>query len=161
RNSQKDYLNQMTTSSKMNSAGTRTKINRLQKAARGSRARARSRSGDNNKDRSLVVGVDIGGSNLRIALADARGKVIGKWSASTKATSSPEMVIAQIQQGVDVLLGQSAASRRCLQSVAVGAPGVTDSKAGIVLATSFLRGWKNVPLKRLLESAFGVPAAVE
>jgi len=105
--------------------------------------------------------VDIGGSNLRIALADARGKVVGRWSASTKATSSAEMVIAQIEQGVDVLLGQSTASRRSLRSIAVGAPGVTDSESWIVVATSYLRGWKNVPLQRLLESAFGVPAAIE
>jgi glucokinase len=29
------------------------------------------------------------------------------------------------------------------------------------LATSYLRGWKNVPLRRLLESTFRVPAAIE
>jgi glucokinase len=105
--------------------------------------------------------VDIGGSNLRIALADARGKVIGKWNASTKATSSPEMVLAQIEQGIEVLLEQSSASRRSLRAVAAGAPGVTDSNSGIVLLTSYLRGWKDVPLARLLESALGIPAAIE
>lgn len=131
------------------------------KAATGNGAKARLHSGGSHKDQGLVAGVDIGGSNLRIALADASGKVIGKWSASTKATSSPEMVIAQIEQGVDVLLRQSAAPRHSLRSVAVGVPGVTDSRSGIVLATSYLRGWKNVPLQRLLESAFEVPAAVE
>jgi glucokinase len=105
--------------------------------------------------------VDIGGSNLRIALGDAHGKVIGNWSASTKTTSSAEMVIDQIEQGVDALLGQSSASRRSLQAVAAGAPGVTDSKSGIVLVTSYLRGWKDVPLQRMLESALGVPANIE
>src|SRR5579872_4600529 len=98
------------------------------------RARARSTSANNNKDSGLVVGVDIGGSNLRIALADSRGKIVGKWSASTKATSSPQMVIAQIEEGVDILLGQSSTTRRALRSIAVGAPGVTNSKSGVVLA---------------------------
>jgi glucokinase len=150
----------MTKLSKRRSARARAKISGV-KAATGSPARTQSGSGTNNKDRGFVVGVDIGGSNLRIALADTRGKVIGKWSASTKATSSAEMVIVQIEQGVDALLQLSGVSRRSLCSVAVGAPGVTNSESGIVLATSFLRGWKNVPLQRLLESAFGVPAAVE
>jgi glucokinase len=156
-----DYRNQMTTSSKKNSAAKRIRNGRIKKAAPGGRARARSSSGGNKKDQGFVVGVDIGGSNLRIALADPRGKVIGKWNTSTKATSSAQMVIAQIEEGVDILLGQASASRRSLLSIAVGAPGVTDSKSGIVLATSYLRGWKDVPLQRFLESAFRVPAAIE
>ena len=152
----------MTISSKENSASRRTKSGHVKKSALGSRAHDhQSGSEPDNKDQGLVVGVDIGGSNLRIALADARGKVIGKWSASTKATSSPQMVIAQIEQGIDVLLGQCSVSRRSLQALAAGAPGVTDSKSGIVLVTSYLRGWKDVPLQQLLESALGVPAAIE
>jgi glucokinase len=114
-----------------------------------------------DREHGLVAGVDIGGSNLRVALADLRGNVLGRWNTSTKATSSPEMVIAQIEQGVGYLLRQSSSSRHSLLSVAAGAPGVTDQKTGVVLATSYLKGWKDVPLRQLLESTLGVPAAVE
>jgi glucokinase len=113
------------------------------------------------KEQELVAGVDIGGTNLRIALADLDGKILGRWKASTEATSSPDMVIAQIEQGVDWLLQQSSSSRRSLVSVAAGAPGITDPQAGVVVATSYLKGWKDVPLKKLLQSTLGVPAAVE
>src|SRR5246127_3694643 len=125
-------------------------------SAIGGRRKFRSR-----KDQGLVVGVDIGGSNLRVALADIQGNVLGRWSASTRETSSPEMVVAQIEEGVESLLEQSNSSRRSLWVIAAGVPGVTDPKAGVVLATSYLKGWKNVPFQHLLESAFGVPAAVE
>src|ERR1700685_1424997 len=108
-----------------------------------------------------VLGVDIGGSNLRIALADMNGKVLGKWSASTKKTSSPDMVIGQIRKGVKNLLEHASVSRRSLLAVAVGAPGITDGDAGVVVTTSNLKGWKDVPLRRLLESALRIPAAVE
>ena len=152
----------MTASAKKDPALTRARTGSAKKTAPDGRGRAQSNvGGNNNRDHGIVVGVDIGGSNLRIALADMHGKMIGRWSTSTKATSSAEMVIAQIEHGVDVLLRRSAASHRYLRSVAVGAPGVTDSNSGIVLATSYLRGWKNVPLQRLLEAAFGVPAAIE
>ncbi len=114
-----------------------------------------------SRERGLVAGVDIGGSNLRVALADLCGNVLGRWSTSTKETYSPDMVIAQIEQGIDCLLRQSSSSRRSLLSVAVGAPGATDANAGMVLATSYLKGWKNVPLRHMLESRLGVPAAVE
>ena len=87
--------------------------------------------------------------------------MLGKWTTSTLATSSPEMVVKQIEQGVESLLEEQSASRRSLQAIAAGAPGVTDPKAGVVLATSYLRGWKNVRFQELLESAFHVPAAIE
>ena len=114
-----------------------------------------------SKEQRFVAGVDIGGSNLRIALADLDGNVLGRWDASTKATSSPDTVVAQIERGVDQLLGESSSSRRALLSVAAGAPGVTNSKTGVVLATSYLKGWKHAPLQQLLQSRLGVAAAVE
>ena len=113
------------------------------------------------KEHGLVAGVDIGGSNLRVALADVHGNVVGRWNASTKATSSPDIVIGLIEQGIDRLLRQSSSTHGSLLSVAVGAPGATDPKAGVVLATSYLKGWKDVPLQEMLKSALGVPAAVE
>jgi len=109
----------------------------------------------------LVVGVDIGGSNLRVALANLHGTVLGKWSASTKETSSPEMVIAQVGQGIDSLLKGASASHDSLVAIAAGVPGITDSETGVVVATSYLRGWRDVPFQSLLESSFHIPAAVE
>lgn len=114
-----------------------------------------------DKEHGLVAGVDIGGTNLRLALADLHGNVLGRWKTSTEATSSPDMVIAQIEEGIDYLLQRLSASRRSLLSVAAGAPGVTDAQAGVVLATSYLRGWKDVPFGKLLGSTLGVPGAVE
>ena len=108
-----------------------------------------------------VVGVDIGASNLRVALADMNGTILGKWSASTKETSSPAMVIEQIRTGVASLLEQACVPCRSLLAVAAGAPGITDANAGVVVATSYLRGWKDVPLQSLLRAALRVPAAVE
>jgi glucokinase len=108
-----------------------------------------------------VVGVDIGASNLRIALADMNGAVLGKWSASTRKTSSPDMVIEQIRKGVQYLLQHAALPRRSLLAIAAGAPGITNGDAGVVTATSYLRGWKDVRLRSLLESALRIPATVE
>jgi glucokinase len=108
-----------------------------------------------------VIGIDIGGSNLRIALADRNGYAIRKWNTTTKSTSSPEMVIKQIRRGVDELLRQTGVSHNSLLAVAAGAPGVTDRNAGVVFATSYLGHWRDVPLAGLLEAKLKVPAVVE
>jgi glucokinase len=108
-----------------------------------------------------IVGVDIGGSNLRVALADTHGTVLGKWGTSTKETSSPAMVIAQIQQGVQYLFQAAGVRRDSLLAVAAGAPGITNADTGVVFATSYLRGWRNVPLGNLLREALNAPTSVE
>jgi len=108
-----------------------------------------------------VIGVDIGGSNLRIALADTNGAVLAKWSTSTRKSASPRMVVEQISKGTKHLLEGASVSRHSLLAVTAGSPGITDGDAGVVVATSYLRGWRNVPLRSLLESALGIPAAVE
>jgi glucokinase len=112
-------------------------------------------------DSGHVIGVDIGASNLRIALADMHGTVCGKWSTSTRETSSPAMVVEQILAGTKHLLEQASVSPQSLLAAAVGAPGITDGDAGVVVAASYLRGWKDVPLRDMLESALHVPSIIE
>ncbi len=113
------------------------------------------------EENGYVVGVDIGGTNLRLALADMGGNVVGKWAVSTAGIRDPEIVVHSIEQGVDALFAQHRLSRTLLRAIAAGAPGVTDVDRGIVIATSYLMGWRDVPLRRMLEERLGVPAAVE
>lgn len=108
-----------------------------------------------------VVGIDIGGTNLRVALADSAGAILATWSASTTGTNSAQSVIDLILQGVDHLLRETALPRSALRAAAAGAPGITDIDTGVVLATSYLLGWRDVPLRDMLESALRLPVAVD
>lgn len=108
-----------------------------------------------------VAGVDIGGTNLRVALADTTGTIVGKWAASTTAGREPEIVVNIISEGLDKLLCEQGVCREALLAIAAGAPGVTDVDRGVVIATSYLLGWSDVPLRDLLEAVIGVPAIVD
>jgi predicted NBD/HSP70 family sugar kinase len=132
-------------------------------------ANAEVRSGRGTRSRTLrirggrgyVAAVDIGGTNLRLVIADMTGAIVGKWSGSTGGASSPERVVRLIQKGVENILRRTGLRRDALLAIAAGAPGVTDSNRGVVLLTSYLGGWKDVPLGSLLEKALGVPTAIE
>lgn len=108
-----------------------------------------------------VIGVDIGGTNLRLALADMTGSVVEKWTTSTVAVSDAHSVVGLICAGVDALLQKASLPRGSLRALAAGAPGITDTDQGIVIATSYLMGWRNVPLRALLEEKLGVPVSIE
>jgi predicted NBD/HSP70 family sugar kinase len=113
------------------------------------------------RDNTYVAGVDIGATNLRVVLADGSGAIVARQSASTVGTRDPQMVVDLIRKSIDQLLEEDGLSRNSLRAVAAGAPGLTDVDAGIVIATSYLLGWRDVPLQAMLESALGVPAAID
>jgi glucokinase len=112
-------------------------------------------------DVDYVVGIDLGATNLRVALADMSGTIAAKWSASTAGIRDAKAVVELIRAGVDNLMRQVSAPAHTLKAVAAGAPGITDVDAGIVIATSYLMGWRDVPLQMLLEEAFHAPAVID
>jgi glucokinase len=112
-------------------------------------------------NQGYVAGVDIGGTNLRVALADTAGASVGLWSTSTVGIREPGEIVRLIGAGVDLLLQRQTCTRADLLSIAVGAPGVTDTDNGIVVATSYLLGWRDVPLRELLEAEFAVAAFID
>jgi glucokinase len=71
------------------------------------------------------------------------------------------MVLDLMREGVDALLREASLPPDSLGAIAAGAPGVTNADKGVVLATSYLMGWRDVPLRQMLEVEFGVPAFVD
>jgi len=108
-----------------------------------------------------IIGADIGGTSLRLALADGSGTILGRWSASTTGIRDAALVLRRMRNGVDALLQDASLLPESLCAIAAGAPGVTDVDKGIVIATSYLMGWRDVPLREMLEAEFGVPAFID
>lgn len=108
-----------------------------------------------------VAGVDLGGTNLRLALADMSGTMIARGSSSTVGLRGPEAVVHLVCTGVKSMLREVAAPPDALRSIAIGVPGITDVDNGIVIAASYLMGWKDVPLRALVEKELKVPVFVD
>jgi glucokinase len=112
-------------------------------------------------ERAYLLGIDIGGTNLRVALADRRGKILARTSSVTANVRDSHRVVAKICECTDQLLQDVGIARDAIAYIGAGAPGITNPEAGVVIATSYLMGWRDVPLKRMLEEALGVSAAVD
>jgi glucokinase len=108
-----------------------------------------------------VVGVDIGGTAVRVVLADLHGKIVGKWVGSIHNNSTPKRIVALVMRGIHHLERHHGVQAKKLMTVAVGAPGITDSRAGIVFSAPNLTNWKDVPLRQILEDSTGVAVAIE
>lgn len=114
-----------------------------------------------NGEHAFIVGVDIGGSNVRIALADLSGKIRGRWSRELGVRRTPKVVIDLIAEGVRELCQQTGVPPRKVLELAAGAPGMTDVKAGRVVSAPNLTGWHDVPLRDILRERTGIPATID
>lgn len=114
-----------------------------------------------NASHSFVAGADIGGTYLRMMLADLEGKAVATWSARMAASQkTPTAVVSLMQQGLQEMTVRADAHNR-VRHITIGAPGITDVQRGVVKAAPNLKDWIHVPLKELVEANLHVSATVE
>jgi len=114
-----------------------------------------------NARHGYVLGADIGGSNVRLALAALNGTIIGRWGASLRAERGPKAVVEMVSSGISQLTQQQKVPLKKILQLAAGAPGITDVTAGRVLSAPNLTGWNDVPLRDLLQTKTGIPTMIE
>ncbi|MFH0753412.1 MAG: ROK family protein [Candidatus Omnitrophota bacterium] len=109
-----------------------------------------------------IIGVDVGGTNVKLGLVDARGDIVSRLSFSTKRVSdTPERLIAAICETVGALLRKDKVSKSFVKGIGVGLPGLVDVKNGMVRVLPNIPGWKDVPLKKVMEKKLGFPVRLE
>ncbi len=114
-----------------------------------------------NAKHGYVAGADIGGTRIRMMLADLNGTPVAQWDVRMREhEKSPGSVVSLLKRGLDHMSAEAGVQGRVMHLTA-GAPGITDVARGVVLAAPNLAGWNDVPLQTLLEQELGIAAAVE
>lgn len=109
----------------------------------------------------LIVGVDIGGTNIKLALMDRKFHLKGKRIFSTAKFRSKSALIEKIVSQIRALLAQYNIDTREIIGVGVGAPGAVDIRNGTVHYLINIPGWREVPLGDILKKRLGLPVFVD
>ncbi len=100
---------------------------------------------------NYAVGVDLGGTFVKMGLVDERGRIVRRHAFATADHPGKGRLIAAVTGGIEKLLTGARRKRARVTGIGVGVPGLVDSRRGIARQLVNVPGWKNVPLKRLLE----------
>jgi len=106
-------------------------------------------------NKTLTLGVDIGGTKLNIGLVDRSGHLLFSHKSMIHASKEPERVITDILTAIDRIRSKTGQEAKAL---GVGVAAQVDQK-GVVRGSQNL-GWRNVPLKKKLEKELGLPVTV-
>lgn len=112
---------------------------------------------------NYVIGVDLGGTQIRSVLATKLGEIVARDQRLTLADEGPDAVIERVVESIEAVRGQSSVPGRVEESVGaigVGAPGPTDPHRGVVLTGPNLPGWYQVDLRNALYAPFGIPVHI-
>jgi glucokinase len=101
---------------------------------------------------AFVAGVDIGGSSLRMMLADLNGTVVAEWSTQFAANQrTPRTVCTLMRKCLTLLCQQGKIPMKKIMHITAGAPGITNVDTGVVLSAPNLSGWNDVPLRTMID----------
>lgn len=105
------------------------------------------------------IGIDVGGTNVKIALVGDGGNILNSNSVPTRAEMGYEYTVNNIKQAIKDLLKE--AKNPKIEGIGFDFPGQIDYKNGIVKLAPNIPGWVNVPIAKIIEDEFQVPTKID
>ncbi len=103
-----------------------------------------------------AIGVDFGGTSVKIALVDERGNLKAEQRIITEHEKDRDEWLTKICAAISDLKGDITIS-----GVGVGVPGFVDYERGFIYDLANVPGWTGVPLADLLEQRLNVPVRID
>lgn len=103
-----------------------------------------------------VIGIDLGGTNVRVAKVTEDGQILQVLSSPSYALVSP----AKVMENLKSLIGQIGGLKEC-SGIGIGVPGPVDTIRGVMTMATNLPGFELYPMAKEIEDAFGLPTYVD
>jgi glucokinase len=100
------------------------------------------------------IGVDLGGTNLRIAAVSGEGELLEKVTLSTKLALGPDHVVGEMCDAIQRLTGKYKAAGKFL-GAGIGFPGIVDIQTGMLRKAANFPGWENYSARAEIERRLG------
>jgi glucokinase len=111
-------------------------------------------------DEKWLVGVDIGGTTIKMAFISQDGEILSNWEIDTDKRESGIHIPTDIARSIDLKLNELSQNKSRLAGIGIGAPGpVNENDGSIEVAVNL--GWENFPLQAILERETSLPVVVD
>lgn len=108
----------------------------------------------------VYVGVDLGGTTIKVGLCDENGKLLQTYEGPTGTEHGADVVLENIAQYVRKLVAESPYEWEQVAGIGAGIAGFMDIPEGFIKLSPNL-GWRNVPVKKILEEKLGKTVKID
>ena len=107
------------------------------------------------------IGVDIGGTEVKLGIIDERGKVLSSGSCSVSFDQYETPILDTVIKSLDIFLADHLKTSGEFDGIGVSATGQIDIHNGIVAGTAgHIKNWQGSCIKETMESKYGLPVTV-
>ncbi|HEL1545548.1 TPA: ROK family glucokinase [Streptococcus suis] len=108
-----------------------------------------------------IIGIDLGGTSVKLAILTTEGEIQEKWSIKTNILDEGSHIVPDIIDSIKQRFETHGLTKDDFLGVGMGSPGVVDSEAGTVIGAYNLN-WKTLQLvKDQFETALGLPFFID
>jgi glucokinase len=108
----------------------------------------------------FAIGVDLGGTNLRIAGVDESGRILEIITTATEVARGRDYVIEEMTAAIKMLAAKYS-EVGALAGVGIGVPGIIDMSTGMLRESPNLPGWSDYPVREEIERRLGSRVILE
>lgn len=108
-----------------------------------------------------IIGIDLGGTSVKLAILTTEGEIQEKWSIKTNILDDGSHIVPDIIDSIKQRFETHGLTKDDFLGIGMGSPGVVDSEAGTVIGAYNLN-WKTLQLvKDQFEAALGLPFFID
>ncbi len=108
------------------------------------------------KKLEYAIGIDLGGTFIKSAIVDSKGKIIKHYKTETFSEISPKKVLSQIEKCIDYLKKDF---KKEIVGIGIGAPGIVTN--GVMKYPPNFKGWKEVNLAKHFSRKYNTEAIAD
>ncbi|MDY0408438.1 ROK family glucokinase [Virgibacillus soli] len=106
------------------------------------------------------LGIDIGGTAVKIGIVTIDGKIVHKWEIPTNKTEQGKHIVKEVWESISTFMHNNSIPLNTIQGMGIGAPGFVNREAGIIYEAVNI-GWKNFDLAAQFKTISNLPVFVE
>lgn len=108
--------------------------------------------------KDIIAGIDIGGTKIVVALANADGHILSHVRFPTQVELGAHRILDNAIKEIERITEETGTR---LSAVGVGCGGPLDRARGLILSPPNLPGWNEFPITKLLETRLTVPVLLD
>ena len=109
----------------------------------------------------VFLGIDLGGTNIKVGLVDDHGSTLAYKNVQTEASKGPEVGLGNMFRAISQLFEKSDYSLQDSTYVGLATPGTMDIPAGILLDPPNLPSWDNFPIRDRVAAELRKPTILQ
>ncbi len=107
------------------------------------------------------IGIDFGGTNIKIGCFSANLKLLWKTSIPTDAQMGPAVVIDRMADTIKSMAANSKVSLKTIKAIGIGSPGPANYSQGILIRCANLPKFIDVLISKMLKKKLGKPVILD